>query len=134
CRQGGALRPLLPFPGPSGPAVAGRRGRRGQIVRRDREDLMTAMKLVVVGAGGRMGQALMRAVHESEGAEVTGALEREGSPLLGRDAGEPAGLGPLGVTITDDPLPLFAKADGVLDFSVPAASVLYAGYAAQARI
>jgi len=95
---------------------------------------MTAMKLVVVGAGGRMGQALLRAVHESEGASVCGALEREGSPLLGRDAGELAGLGPLGVAITDDPLPLFANADGVLDFSAPAASVLYAGYAAQARI
>jgi 4-hydroxy-tetrahydrodipicolinate reductase len=95
---------------------------------------MTAMGLVVVGAGGRMGQALVRAVTESGEARVVGALEREGSPHLGRDMGELAGLGALGVTIGDDPLPLFARADGVLDFSAPAASVLYAGYAAQARI
>src|SRR5690606_5915745 len=60
--------------------------------------------------------------------------ERQGSPQIGRDAGVIAGVGPLDVAITDDPLPLFAKADGVLDFSVPAASVAYAGYAAQARI
>ena len=54
--------------------------------------------------------------------------------MLGRDAGELAGIGPLGVAVTDDPLSVFAKADGVLDFSAPAASVTYAGYAAQARI
>jgi 4-hydroxy-tetrahydrodipicolinate reductase len=95
---------------------------------------MNPMGLVVVGAGGRMGQALLRAVRENEDATVIGALEREGSPLIGKDAGELAGLGHLGVPVTDDPLPLFARADGVLDFSAPAASVLYAGYAAQARI
>src|SRR5690606_9219840 len=43
-------------------------------------------------------------------------------------------LGPCGVAITDDPLPVLAKADGVLDFSIPAATVELAGYAAQARI
>lgn len=53
---------------------------------------------------------------------------------MGRDAGEVAGIGPLGVTITDDPLPVFAKAQGVLDFTSPTASVEFAGLAAQARI
>jgi 4-hydroxy-tetrahydrodipicolinate reductase len=95
---------------------------------------MSDMGLVVVGAAGRMGQALLRLVHETPGARIAGAIERTGSPALGKDAGELAGLGPIGVTITDDPLPAFAKADGVLDFSVPAASVAFAGYAAQARI
>ena len=65
---------------------------------------------------------------------VVGAIERAGSPQLGTDAGELAGLGPIGVPITDDPLPAFAKADGVLDFTTPAATVEFAGYAAQARI
>lgn len=92
------------------------------------------MNLVVVGAGGRMGQALIRAIQSIEGARLTGAIEREGSPLLGKDAGEVAAVGALGVTITDDPLPVFAKAHGVLDFTSPVASVAFAGLAAQARI
>ena len=95
---------------------------------------MGDMNLVVVGAGGRMGRTLIRAIDDMAGARLCGAVEHEGSPHLGRDAGELAGLGPLGVTIGDDPLPLFAKADGVLDFTTPEASVAFAGYAAQARI
>ncbi len=92
------------------------------------------MRLVVVGAAGRMGQALTRAIHAADGVTVSGAVEREGSPHLGRDAGALAGVGDLGVPISDDPLPVFAKADGVLDFTAPAATTLFAGYAAQARI
>lgn len=92
------------------------------------------MGLVVVGAAGRMGQALIRAIHTIPGARVAGAIERPGSPHLGKDAGELAGIGTIGVAIGDDPLPAFAKADGVLDFTSPAATVEFAGYAAQARI
>ena len=95
---------------------------------------MGDMALVVVGAAGRMGQALIRAIHEAEGVRLSGAVERAGSPALGSDAGELAGVGRLGVTVTDDPLPAFAAADGVLDFTAPAATVAYSGYAAQARI
>ena len=95
---------------------------------------MSDMGLVVVGAAGRMGQAITRAVSAIEGVRLVGALDRKGAPAIGRDAGELAGLGPIGIAITDDPLPLFANADGVVDFSAPAASVEYAGYAAQARI
>ncbi|MCF6320923.1 MAG: 4-hydroxy-tetrahydrodipicolinate reductase [Rhizobiaceae bacterium] len=92
------------------------------------------MKLVVVGAGGRMGRTLVRAITEAEGVELFGAIEREGDQNLGRDAGELAGVGLLGVNITDDPLPIFAKAEGVIDFTIPAASVEFATLAAQARI
>lgn len=92
------------------------------------------MGLVVVGAAGRMGRTLLRAVHEANGAFVAGAVERGGAPEIGRDAGELAGIGPIGVAVTDDPLPAFARADGVLDFTAPAATVEFAGYAAQARI
>jgi 4-hydroxy-tetrahydrodipicolinate reductase len=95
---------------------------------------MSEMGLVVVGAAGRMGQTLIRTIHEAPNARLVGAIERAGSPMLGRDAGEIAGVGTLGVPIGDDPLPVFAKADGVLDFSIPAATVEFAGYAAQARI
>ncbi len=92
------------------------------------------MKLVVVGAAGRMGRTLVRAIAETDGLTLSGALARDGSAAAGRDAGELAGIGPNGVAVTTDPLPLFAAADGVIDFSTPDASVLHAGYAAQARI
>jgi 4-hydroxy-tetrahydrodipicolinate reductase len=95
---------------------------------------MSDMGLVVVGAAGRMGQVLIRTIQSMLGARVAGAIERRDSVHLGKDAGEVAGIGAIGVAITDDPLPAFAKADGVLDFSIPAASVEFAGYAAQARI
>ncbi len=92
------------------------------------------MGLVVVGAAGRMGRTLIRAVHETPGASLVGAVEREGSPFLGQDAGMLAGVGPLEVAVSDDPLPVFASADGVLDFTTPLATTVFAGYAAQARI
>lgn len=95
---------------------------------------MSDMGVVVVGAAGRMGRTLIRTVNEMDGVRLAGAVEREGSPHLGEDAGELAGTGHLGVAISDDPLPVFAAADGVLDFTVPAATVAFAGYAAQARI
>lgn len=92
------------------------------------------MKLVVVGASGRMGQALIRIIHATEGATLHAAVGREGSPFLGKDAGEIAGLGPVGVSLTDDPLTAFLHADGVIDFTRPETTVVYAGLAAQARI
>lgn len=94
----------------------------------------TEMKLVVVGAGGRMGQALIRAVHAMDGVRLHAATGRPGSSYIGRDAGELAGLGPIGIPVTDEPLEAFVHADGVLDFTSPASSVEFAGLAAQARI
>jgi 4-hydroxy-tetrahydrodipicolinate reductase len=95
---------------------------------------MDKMKIAVTGAAGRMGRELIRAVHAMEGCVVGGAIEQEGSLALGQDAGLLAGLGKLGIVITDDALELFAKVDAVLDFTVPAASVEFAGLAANARI
>jgi 4-hydroxy-tetrahydrodipicolinate reductase len=88
----------------------------------------------VLGAAGRMGQALTRVIAETPGCAVAGAIEAKGSPHVGRDAGEIAGLGSLGIAITDDPLPVFAQIDGVLDFTAPASTVAFAGLSAQARI
>jgi 4-hydroxy-tetrahydrodipicolinate reductase len=95
---------------------------------------MSEMKIAVLGAAGRMGQSLARAVAATEGCVLAGGVEAKGSPAVGRDLGEVAGLGPLGIPITDDPLPLFAEIDGVLDFTAPAATVTFSGLAAQARI
>lgn len=92
------------------------------------------MGLAVVGASGRMGQALIRAIAAMEGVRLVGAVVRSGSPSIGRDAGELAGVGALGVTMTDDALSVFVKAEGVLDFTAPATTVEFAELAAQARI
>ena len=92
------------------------------------------MKLVVTGAGGRMGRALVRIIAETEGVELCGAVDRSGADVVGQDAGVLAGLPANGILVADDPLPVFAEAEGVIDFTSPAASVEFAGLAAQARI
>ena len=95
---------------------------------------MTDMRLIVVGAAGRMGRTLIRVVAETPGVTLAGAIERAGAPEVGKDSGELAGLGANGIPIVADPVPVFAKADGVLDFTVPAATLGFAELAAQARI
>lgn len=94
---------------------------------------MNEMKLVVAGASGRMGCSLIRAILALEGVTLHGAIERDGSEMIGRDAGEIAGLGRNGITISGDALATIANADGLIDFTAPTASVEYAGYTAQAR-
>lgn len=92
------------------------------------------MKLVVVGAAGKMGQALIRAISASEDLLLFAAIDQKNSPANGKDAGLLAGIGKTGILISDDPLPAIAKADGIIDFTAPSATIEYAGYAAQARI
>jgi 4-hydroxy-tetrahydrodipicolinate reductase len=95
---------------------------------------MADMRLIVVGAAGRMGRTLVRIIAETPGVTLAGAIERVGAPEIGKDAGELAGIGPNGIAVTGDALPVFAKADGVLDFTIPAATLAFAELAAQARI
>jgi len=92
------------------------------------------MRLAVMGAAGRMGGALIRAVHESPQCMIAGGTEAPGAENVGTDLGELAGVGPLGVHVTDDPLELFTRCEGILDFTSPEASTEYAGLAAQGRI
>src|ERR1700742_3662977 len=92
---------------------------------------MSELRVVVAGAAGHMGQQILKAVSQAGGLVVHGALEGPGHPDLGQDAGVLAGLKPLGVALTDDPLPLLAHAQVLIDFTVPRVSV---ALAAQARI
>jgi 4-hydroxy-tetrahydrodipicolinate reductase len=92
------------------------------------------MRLVVTGASGRMGLMLIKAVAHSADCTLVAAIEREGSSALGQDAGVLAGLPPLNVPVTDDALAAFVHADGVIDFTVPEATLSFAALAAQARI
>ena len=91
------------------------------------------IRLAVMGAGGRMGRELVRA-GQRPGCMVAGGTEHASSPLIGQDLGTLAGLPALNVAITDDPLGLFTRVDAILDFTTPAASVEFAGLAANARI
>jgi 4-hydroxy-tetrahydrodipicolinate reductase len=87
---------------------------------------MSEMRLIVAGAGGRMGRTLIHAIAATDGVVLAGAVESPGAAVIGRDAGELAGLGKNGVLVVSEAEPLIAKADGLIDFSVPAASVAFA--------
>lgn len=89
------------------------------------------MKAGVVGAGGRMGRLLVGLFHEQAGVEVAAASERPGSALIGKDAGELAGVGAIGVAVGDDAEAVFEAADVAIEFSVPAATAAHAKLAAK---
>ncbi|RDV04101.1 4-hydroxy-tetrahydrodipicolinate reductase [Undibacter mobilis] len=91
---------------------------------------MAEMRLIVTGAGGRMGRTLVKAIAESKDFTLAGALEDARSPLIGWDAGHLAGIGENGVKLSGDIAPLLANADGIVDFTAPAASLEYAARAA----
>src|ERR1700745_968451 len=95
---------------------------------------MADMRLIVAGAGGRMGRALTRAIADTPGAVLTGALEAPGSELLGQDAGSLAGLGENGIKRSADLWSLSKDADGILDFTVPGATIANVAIAAERRL
>src|SRR5206468_7722000 len=92
---------------------------------------MSEMRLIVAGAGGRMGRALTRAIAETKGAVLAGALEAPGSELLGKDAGVLAGLPANGIKLSGDLWAMSKDADGILDFTVPAATLANVAIAAE---
>ena len=92
---------------------------------------MTEMKLVVLGASGRMGRLLVKAVADDPHTRLTGAVERTGAVALGEDAGLLAGAGRLCVNVVADPEAALAGADGILDFTAPHATTSYAALAAE---
>src|SRR5262245_24891396 len=93
---------------------------------------MAGMRLVVAGAGGRMGRTLVKAIADSKEFSLAGALEDARSPLVGWDSGTLAGLPENGVKLAGDAAPLLDKADGIVDFTAPIATVTFAALAAKA--
>lgn len=89
--------------------------------------------IVVMGASGRMGQMLVQTVLQSERARLIGCVERPGHPWVGQDVGAAMGGAHIGLPVTDDAIAVIAKAQAVIDFTVPAATVATATLAAQAR-
>jgi 4-hydroxy-tetrahydrodipicolinate reductase len=95
---------------------------------------MADMRLIVAGAGGRMGRTLVKAIAETPGLMLAGATEGESSPLLGQDSGVLAGTPPNRVPVTSDVRSLTMATDGIIDFTVPAATVRLAALAAETKL
>ena len=92
---------------------------------------MAEMRLIVAGAGGRMGRTLVKAIADAKGLALAGALEDARSPLIGWDAGTLAGTPENGVKLVSDAGALIGKADGIIDFTAPVATVACAELAAK---
>ncbi|MEO0503418.1 MAG: 4-hydroxy-tetrahydrodipicolinate reductase, partial [Pseudomonadota bacterium] len=89
--------------------------------------------IVVAGASGRMGQMLIETITASDAAHLVGVLERPRHDWIGRDLGEVLGGQPLGVMVYDDALEPMARAQAVIDFTAPEATIALSHVAAQAR-
>lgn len=81
------------------------------------------LKLAIAGAAGRMGRELAKIVHATEGCVLAGGLEAPGSPHLGADFGELIGEKKLGIAISDDAVKVIASVDGIIDFTIPKATL-----------
>ncbi|MEJ2765482.1 4-hydroxy-tetrahydrodipicolinate reductase [Photobacterium sp. MCCC 1A19761] len=81
------------------------------------------VRIAIAGAAGRMGRQLLKATHLSEQATLGAATERSGSSLVGVDAGELAGVGPVSVTIVDDLAAAKDDFDVLIDFTAPVATL-----------
>ncbi|MEM1344553.1 MAG: 4-hydroxy-tetrahydrodipicolinate reductase [Pseudomonadota bacterium] len=90
--------------------------------------------VAVTGVSGRMGRMVVAAIEENPQTHLSGALVREGHPWAGRDLGTALGGAASGLTIESDPLPVFARARAVIDFTSPEATTAFAALAAQARL
>jgi len=95
---------------------------------------MPDMRLIVAGAGGRMGRTLVKAIADTPGLMLAGAVEGDDSTLLGQDSGVLAGLPPNRVPVTSEVRPLALAADAILDFTMPAATVKLAALAAETHL
>ncbi|MFT5798872.1 MAG: 4-hydroxy-tetrahydrodipicolinate reductase [Candidatus Azotimanducaceae bacterium] len=97
-------------------------------------EMTTLPGIVVTGASGRMGQMLINVINESDRATLMGAIERTGHSWVGRDVGEAMGGAAQGVVVTDDALSAISKAQVVIDFTAPSATLMFADLAAQAGV
>jgi 4-hydroxy-tetrahydrodipicolinate reductase len=92
------------------------------------------LRVVVAGAGGRMGRTLIHAVAARKGVTLAGAVDAPDSAVIGRDAGELAGLGRNGIVVAGDVAPLLQAADALIEFTIPAATLVFAEMAAKAGL
>ncbi len=89
------------------------------------------VKAIVAGASGRMGRKIISAISQTDGIELSGAFEKKGHPDIGRDAGDVAGIGNIGVKIEGSFEDVIERGDVLIDFTVPEATLYNAKLAAK---
>ena len=90
--------------------------------------------ILVAGAGGRMGKAVIAEVLRTPGAQLAGGFERADGPDIGKDMGVLAGLDAIGLKVENSVEAGLRRAGALIDFTVPAASVANARAAAAAGV
>lgn len=95
---------------------------------------MSNLRIVVAGAGGKMGRAVIREALATQGVSIAGGFERAGNDAVGRDLGPLAGLDSLGVVVEEGPGGLMRGADALIDFTAPSSSISNARLAAAAGV
>lgn len=95
---------------------------------------MADRKIGIIGAGGRMGQACIRQVTGTDGCMIVAASDIAGSALIGKDAGDAAGAGNLGVAVTDDAAAVVAASDAIIEFTLPEPTVEHVALTADAGV
>ncbi len=75
------------------------------------------IKISIIGAAGRMGQALVRFSRQMPELQLVAAVEQASSPCIGKDAGLLAGVGETGIPVTGDLAAAVTAADVIIDFS-----------------
>ncbi|WP_298435828.1 4-hydroxy-tetrahydrodipicolinate reductase [uncultured Jannaschia sp.] len=89
--------------------------------------------IVVMGGSGRMGRMLIEGIDARDDCRLVGVTEAPDHTWAGRDLGEALGGAARGVPVTDDPIEVVARAQAVIDFTTPAATVAMSELCAQAR-
>ncbi|MFN3230750.1 MAG: 4-hydroxy-tetrahydrodipicolinate reductase [Alphaproteobacteria bacterium] len=92
---------------------------------------MTELSIGILGAGGRMGRALVRAINDAEGCVLLGGVDADTHAGQGKDLGTLAGLEPAGIALTTDTRALVEAADVIIDFTVPAVIERHAALVAE---
>tara|TARA_R110000787_G_scaffold68983_2_gene153935 strand:- start:395 stop:1204 length:810 start_codon:yes stop_codon:yes gene_type:complete len=82
-----------------------------------------AINIAINGAAGRMGRCLIQAVAETDGLQLSAAIDRAESSLIGVDAGELAGVGKIGVVLSADLDQATQQSDVIIDFTIPEATM-----------
>lgn len=92
------------------------------------------IRAVVCGAAGRMGGRIVSMVHEADDFALAGAVERSTHSGLGKDAGELAGVGKIGVSIAGDLHSVVTESQVIFDFTTPQAAITHLAIAAQVKV
>lgn len=95
---------------------------------------MTNSSILVAGAGGRMGRAVVAEILRTPGAKLAGGYERPGGPDIGKDLGILAGLDAIGLSVEAAAEKGLKRAGALIDFTIPAASVENARQASDAGV